>query len=103
MRRLLVIVLVLILTSCEKSILEQHYTWSNDTDTTLLLQVNPPSTGYFPTFASNVWPPMITTSLKPHSTFILDTPLTYYDIPYVLWLGDKIYVGGITKHINTIP
>lgn len=108
MRSLLVMVLVLIITSCEKPIFEQHYVWTNDTDTTLLLQVNPPSTGYFPTFVSNMWPPMVSTLIKPHSTYILQGSIAYdyYDIPYVLWIGNypeqQIYTSNKTKYTNKI-
>ena len=113
MKKLLILILLATLTSCEKVPYDQYYVWENTTDTTLLLYVNPPENPehpYFPVTASdNIWPPMLTVVIDPHSSYTLRVTMNcdYYDEWFSVWIyppdeGDFPYVTGPAKYENKI-
>ena len=114
MKKLIFIILLAsTLIACEKIPYDQYYAWENKTDTTLLLYVNPPENPEHPYFlvtaSDNIWPPMETVILEPHSTYTLHGTMTcdYYDQWYSVWIyppdeGDIPYVTGMVKYENKV-
>jgi hypothetical protein len=108
-----VFVFGLSLISCDKAPYDQYYVWENNTDTTLVLYVNPPENPehpYFPVTASeNIWPPMVTVTIEPRSSYTIHGTMTrdYYDKWFSVWIypasdGDSPYVTGPVKYENEI-
>jgi len=107
------LLLGLVIVSCEKIPYEQDYVWENNTDSTFILYANLPENPehkYFPVTASdNIWPPMVTAQIEPHSKYILHGTMNsdYYDKWFSIWVyppkeGAVQYWGGPIKYINTI-
>ena len=109
-RILLLLFFGLIIVSCKKIPYEQYYVWRNDTDTTLVLEINPPANREHPYLdldISEIFPPMVTVKLEPHVSYTLHGSMIYdyTDKWYIAWVGvyptEKIYITGQTKHLNT--
>ena len=78
--------------SCEKIPYDQYYVWENNTDTTIIVCVNPPKNDdpwYYwsnpSEFYDKIWPPTEFFIIKPKNKYILSGSIikNYYDIIFI--------------------